>query len=111
VEARSRAQAARRRGKKKESKINTPQGELFAYDAHVALGEGMRIKRGYMNLQQHWRRKIVIDRNKMAQDGAWADETAWLNDGIQALRSRDERKIRIEVLTEDGSPVFEHEPA
>jgi len=96
---------------KSEKKRHTNQGDLFSYESHVALGDKMRIKRGYMNLQQHWRRKFVIDQNKKAQDGAWSDETGWLNDGIQALFPHDQKKKRIEVLAEDGSPVIGNEAA
>lgn len=48
---------------------------LFPYDLHIALGGKRRISRGAMNLNQHWRRKVIIDANKIAQDVAWANET------------------------------------
>jgi hypothetical protein len=59
---------------------------LFPYDSHVALGAKRRICRGAMNGDQHRRRKRVIDINKIAQDVAWANETKWLNIGLDALK-------------------------
>lgn len=86
-------------------------GGLFPYEGHVALGETQRIKRGKMNISQHYRRKRVIDSNKVAQDRAWAEETAWINDGIDALTSMPINTKRCDVLNEVSDPVGELQPA
>jgi len=61
-------------------------GGLFDEDGHVKLGETQRIKRSAMTMNHLLRRKSVIDTNRMAQDQAWARETGWLNDEIEALQ-------------------------
>jgi hypothetical protein len=96
---------------KHENKKHVGQADLFSYDAHVALGDKMRIKRGCMNKGQHFRRKMIIDRNKISQDEAWADETRWLNDGLEALYSHSAKKERRAVLNEDGTVRGEPVPA
>lgn len=73
---------------------------LFPYDAHVALGEGCRIKRGRMNVDQLTRRKRVIDDNKAKQDIAWQRETRWLNDRQDALDGHARDTVVEDVLPE-----------
>ena len=94
-----------------EARENDPlQGDLFAHEAHTALGERRRIKRGRMNSDQVFRRKLIIDANKTAQDRAWAVETKWLNATMETLRSYPPSTVREDVLNEDGtvkSPVLE----
>jgi hypothetical protein len=96
-----------------EARENDPlQGDLFAHEAHAALGERRRIKRGRMTSDQALRRKFVIDRNKADQDKAWAVETGWLNDTIVALRGYSPSTVREDVLDEDGTvKILEPEPA
>ena len=62
--------------------------DFFPQFAHVALGDKMRIKRGAMEIPHVTRRKRVIDHNKEAQDGSWADETRWLNACADALHDK-----------------------
>jgi hypothetical protein len=78
------------------------QGTLFPYSAHIALGDKRRIKRGAMNLEQHYRRKRLIDANHAAQTHGWDRETRWLNEGIDALEDRPRATKRSDVLTEQA---------
>jgi hypothetical protein len=78
------------------------QLDFFSHDGHVALGEKRRIRRGRMTFDHLLRRKLVIDRNQMAQNQAWAVETSWLNDRMEAVRGRAGVAIE-DVLNEDGS--------
>jgi hypothetical protein len=87
-----------------EARENDPlQGELFAHNAHTALGERRRIKRGRMTADHVLRRKLIIDRNHKVQNNAWAVETDWLNDTIAALRGAPATTVREDVLNEDGT--------
>src|SRR5262245_20491745 len=43
-----------------KSEDESIQGSLFNYDAHIALGKKHRIKRGSMNIEQHYRRLRLI---------------------------------------------------
>jgi hypothetical protein len=76
---------------------------FFPYLAHVALGEKKRIRRGRMNREQMMRRKRMLDEIKRAQDIGWANETNWLNTGIDALEGYPSTTVREDVLREDGS--------
>jgi hypothetical protein len=80
--------------------------DLFLHQAQIALGGPgrPRIKRGRINLDQAFRRKRVIDKNKIAQDRAWANETHWLDDTLDALRGHAPDVVREDVLNEDGTP-------
>lgn len=82
------------------------QDDLFPHQAQIALGGPgrPRIKRGRVNLDQAFRRKRVIDKNKIAQDRGWANETHWLSDTIDALRGHSPDVVREDVLHEDGTP-------
>jgi hypothetical protein len=82
------------------------QPGLFAYDAQVALGDRQRIKRGRMDRDQHLRRKRVIDQNKIAQDQAWAEETNWINRGIDALEKLPTGTVREAAISEEGKSAF-----
>jgi|SRR5882672_174692 len=84
---------------KAEDAIDPRQEELFNLHAHIALGDGRRIKRGRMNTEQCRRRKRVIDNNKVAQDQSWARETGWLNTQIDKLEGRP-----LETVIEDVMP-------
>jgi hypothetical protein len=75
---------------------------MFPYDAHIALGEGKRIRRSSMTFSHHFQRKAVIDNNKIATDRAWAEETGWLNPGIEALKDEPLGTKRSDVLDENG---------
>lgn len=88
-----------------ENENNPLQGELFSHDAHTALGERRRIKRGRMTSDQALRRKLIVDDNQIRQTAAWATETKWLNTTIAALRSFPADTVREEVLNEDGTPA------
>jgi hypothetical protein len=79
---------------------------LFPHQAQIALGGPgrPRINRGRINLVQALRRKRVIDKNKIAQDRAWANETHWLDDTLDALRDHAPTVVREDVLNEDGTP-------
>jgi hypothetical protein len=79
--------------------------DLFNYDARVALGEKQRIKRSKMTFNHHLRRALVVDRNKEAQDVAWANEKRWLNLGIDALRGYSPTTPRDAVLTSVGTKI------
>jgi hypothetical protein len=83
------------------------QDDLFPHQAQVALGGPgrPRIKRGRINLDQAFRRKRVIDTNKIAQDRSWANETHWLGNTIDALRGHAPNVVREDVLHEDGTPL------
>jgi hypothetical protein len=78
-------------------------GELFPHDAHVALGDKKRIRRGRMTVEHMERRKRVIDQNKIAQDRAWANETAWLMRGLKALDGHSPNTVLEEVIDERGA--------
>lgn len=88
---------------KEEDRRQLDQPNLFPFDAQIALGEGRRIKRGRMTLEQHRRRGRIIDANKAAQDRAWAAENEWLHDGEDALWGYSLMTVREDVLNEDGS--------
>lgn len=85
------------------------QSDFFPYDKQVALGERHRIRRGRLNTEQLYRRKRVIDVNKMGQDRAWANETDWLGNALDALRGHDLSTTVQDVLPE--TPVVEPKAA
>lgn len=76
------------------------QGNLFPYEAQVALGERHRIKRGKLNTEQLWRRKRIIDHNKRSQDKAWGNESTWIEDAMDALQGHDPATTVSDVLPE-----------
>jgi len=87
------------RAEKEEANAETG---LFPPNSHVALGGGVRIKRSAMTMQHHVRRKLVRDRNFMGQQAAWANETEWLNKGMEALEGRAATTTRRDVLPDEG---------
>lgn len=95
-----------------EAAEDKAQDDLFPHQAQIALGGPgrPRIKRGRINLDQALRRKRVIDKNKIAQDRAWANETHWLDDTLDALRGHAPDIVREDVLNEDGTPAKIPEP-
>jgi hypothetical protein len=86
-----------------EDKELTKGSGLFPYLAQVALGDKQRIQRGRMTLDQHYRFKRVIDRNKEAQDTAWASQNRWINAGVDVLKDQPPSTVREVVLNEDGT--------
>ena len=81
------------------------QGKFDFYVEHVALGDGMRIKRGFMTADQVLRRKVIIDTNYAAQAEAWIDETRLLNAALAEFRDKPPDTIVKDVLGEDGKPL------
>jgi hypothetical protein len=81
------------------------QTAFYFFDAHTPLGDRQRIKRGHMTSDHVFRRKLVIDENRAAQDISWADETKWLNRAATALRGHAPDTKLQDVLTEEGTPV------
>ena len=81
-------------------------GGMFPQNAHIALGEKKRIKRGAMNLGQLNRRKRVIDHNKTAQDKSWSEETAWINACSDALEGMPP-ETRVSEVLQDAAVAAE----
>lgn len=74
---------------------------FFPYLTHVALGDHKRIKRGKMIETQLRRRKRLIDDNQIAQNVAWAQETEWINAGLEALEGEPPETTVEDVLPEE----------
>jgi len=91
--------------RKPPPKKNDPrQGKFDFYNEHVALGDGKRIKRGFMNADQVMRRKIIIDANHTAQSESWIDETRLLNAALTEFKDKPPETVIKDVLNEDGKP-------
>jgi hypothetical protein len=75
----------------KAAQVDAKSGQLnlFPYATQIALGGRNRIKRGWANFEQLWRRKRVIDKNKRDQDRAWGAESSWLDDKMELLKGHD----------------------
>ena len=73
-----------------------PSIEPSFYDAHVHLGEGQRIKRGAMNIEQISRRRLVIK-----DDEESAGENRWLDVAAKALVGTPPETKVWDVLAED----------
>lgn len=76
---------------------------FFPYDAHVALGEKKRIRRGAMTLDHLFRRKRVVDDNYSAQGEAWRKESDHLYKGMSALRDKPSDMKLENVLAEKAA--------
>lgn len=95
---------------RKEEKA-APQPTLAFYETHVALGDGKRVKVGKADYDQAMRRKQVIDRNKMAQDEAWAKQTKFWNSALDALRSSEHGRLIEDVMpANDSMPANDNAP-
>lgn len=83
--------------------VKSTQGFL-PFDEHLPLSRKQRIKRGAMELPHIRRRERVIDRNKAAQDTAWAREKALNAVAIDQLEAMPVGTRIDEVLLPDGKP-------
>lgn len=88
-----------------EDQQQLDQPDMFNYEAHVALGEGRRVKRGCMIFDHLRRRGRVIDKNKAAQDRAWAKEKAWIDEREIALHGYAPTTKVKDVIAEDGTTL------
>ncbi len=75
---------------------------FLSFNAHIALGERRRIKRGSMNDAQVNRRKRLIDENAINQQKAWQVETHFLNSCIDALDGMPPETTVSDVLSEES---------
>lgn len=64
------------------------QGEMFGRDDHVAIGGGLRIKRGRMTREHLLLRERLIDGLHEAHNNSWSDEKRWLREAREALEGR-----------------------
>ena len=64
------------------------QPGMFDLERTVALGDRGRIKRRSMLPDHLNRRKATIDKNQIAQNRAWADETQWIADCLTQLATK-----------------------